>query len=92
MVSSGPIEIFGNVDFTAEFFAPSGQPDSRVTEARYRLDVTPANTGVVTFARGTPFSGTLNKVASGSTTIEFALYEFAAGGNLVSFTAPINVN
>ncbi len=92
IVSSGPIEIFGNADFTVGFFAPNGQPDERVTEARYRLDVTPANTGVVTFARGTSFSGTLNKVASGSTTIEFAVYEFAVSGNLVTFTAPINVN
>lgn len=91
MLTSGPIEIFDDVDFSVQFFTADGQVEGRVTDARFRLDVTPANTSIVTFLRGTSFSGSLVKVTNGSTTIDFGLYDLQAGANLVSFTAPIDV-
>jgi len=91
-ITSGPIETFSDADFTAEFFADDGTPDSRVTEQRFRLDVTPANTGIVTFTRGSAFSGTLHKVATGSTQIAVALVNIAESRNLFLFNIPVNVN
>lgn len=92
VVSSGPIGMFNNVDFNAQFFADDGTPDERVTEALFRLDVTPANTGIVTFTRATPFSGALNKVSVGNTQIVFALVRIANGTNEFAATIPIQVN
>lgn len=91
-VLSGPITIFGNVDFTAQFFAEDGTPDERVTDARFRLDVTPANTAIVTFTRAASFSGSFNKIANGETEVMFALVNIAAARNEFARSAPISVN
>jgi len=91
VVSSGPIAMFTNVDFTAQFLLEGGTPDPRVTEALFRLDVTPANTGIVTFTRATPFSGALNRVSVGNTQIVFALVRVASGANEFAATVPIEV-
>ena len=91
VVSSGPIGMFTDVDFTAQFLLEGGAPDPRVTEASFRLDVTPANTGIVTFTRATPFSGALNKVSPGNTQIVFALVRLASGANEFAATVPIEV-
>jgi hypothetical protein len=90
VVESGPITMFGNVDFSAEFFAANGQPDSRVTEARFRLDVTPTNMGVITFSRVTPFSGTLNKVSVGETQVSFALFNLET--QMREFDLPVDAS
>lgn len=91
-ITSGPILIFGDAEFRAEFFGPEGTPDSRVTETRFRLDVTPQNTGVVTFTRATQFSGTLHKVMTGSTEITFSLYNIENAIVDLMYTVPIDVN
>lgn len=92
VVTSGPIAIFNTVDFTAQFFAADGTPDGRVTDARFRLDVTPANTGIVTFTRGGSFDGTINKVTNGTTNIAFALVRIAEGTNEFNRSVAIEVN
>lgn len=92
VVTSGPITTFSTVDFTAEFFAENGTPDGRVTDARFRLDVTPTNTSIVTFTRVGSFSGRLNKVTTGDTQIAFALVELAAARNVFARSVAISVN
>ena len=91
-VESGPIEMFGDVDFSTEFFATDGTPDSRITEVNYRLDVTPANTGLVTFTRVTQFSGSLNKLGTGTTEISFALFSLEAQEYLFDWSVPVSIN
>lgn len=91
-VTSGPIGVVSSATFTAEFFASDGTPDMRVTELGFRLDVTPANTGIVTFDRTTPFAGTLNKVSTGTTQITFALIDRASGAALFSCVVPAQVD
>ncbi len=91
-VESGPIEMFGNVDFQTEFFALDGTPDSRITENLYRLDVTPANPAMVTFTRITQFSGTLNKLTDGSTSINFALFSLETQEYLFDWAVPVVIN
>jgi hypothetical protein len=89
VVSSGPITMFSDVDFSAEFFAGDGTPDSRVTEVRFRLDLVPANPAIVSFTRVTQFSGSLNKLGTGTTNIRFALYNLETMQN--EFDLPVDV-
>ena len=74
VVTGGPITISANTAIEAEFLRDDGSPDPLVTDADFRLDVTPENTSFVTFTRASAFAGTLNKVAAGSTRIEFGLF------------------
>ena len=90
MVQSGPAEIFGNTDIQVEFFAANGEPDGRLTELNYRVDVTPADTNLMTFTRFSGFSGTLNKKASGATSATFGLWNISTGAYL--FQWPIDIN
>ena len=92
MITSGPIAIFSDADFFAEFFANDGTPDGRVTEARFRLDVTPNNTSLVTFSRTTGFSGTLHKVATGNTQIRFALHALETDTDMFVSFIDIEIN
>lgn len=92
VVTSGPIALLNTVDFAAEFFAANGTPDGRVVEGTYRLDVTPTNTGIVTFSRSTSFAGTLNKVTTGDTEILFTLVHVPAAENVFARSVPITVN
>lgn len=91
-VTSGPIGVVSSAAFTAEFFASDGTPDMRVTEVGFQLNVTPANAGIVTFDRTTPFAGTLNKVSAGSTQITFALIDRESGEALFSCVVPAQVD
>lgn len=94
VIGSGPITIFGDADFTAEFLASDGSPDGRVVEGLYRLDVDILDTTITKFSRpgGTAFSGTLLKVASGSTTITFSLVRESDAGVLFATQIPVDVN
>lgn len=93
VVTSGPISIFSNTDFEALFLLEGGSADFRVVEADFRLDVTPANTGIVTVSRsGGPWTGTLNKVVAGNTTIAFALVRIATGAFEFNRSVDIEVN
>lgn len=92
VVTSGPITIAANTAFTAQFLKADGTPEGLVTDAEFRLDVVPANTGVVTFARSSAFAGTLTKVTAGSTTINFALFHLAEAHNEFDHNVAITVN
>jgi hypothetical protein len=92
VVTSGPITIAATTTFMAEFLLANGQPEPLVTDAEFRLDVTPANPGVVTFSRTSAFAGTLNKVSAGATTINFALYHLEEMHNEFDRPVPITVN
>jgi hypothetical protein len=91
-VTSGPITISVNSAFTAQFLKDDGTPETIVNDASFRLDVTPTNTAIVTFTRTSPFSGTLNKVTTGSTSISFALFHLEEMHNEFSWPVPITVN
>ena len=91
-VTPGPITLFGNADFSGEFFTEDGVPDARVTELDYRLDVTSNNTGLVTFARTTQFTGMLQRVAQGNTTIRFTLVRLSDAQIFFNLTVPIEVH
>lgn len=92
VVTSGPIAIAANTAFTSQFIKLDGTPETLVTDAEFRLDVTPANAAVVTFTRSSAFAGTLNKVAAGSTTINFALYHLVEAHNEFDRPVAITVN
>jgi hypothetical protein len=91
-VTSGPITIAANTAFNAQFIKDDGTPETLVTDADFQLNVTPANTGVVTFTRASAFAGTLNKVSAGSTSINFALFHLAEAHNEFDRPVAITVN
>jgi hypothetical protein len=91
-VVSGPITIAANTDFTAQFLKADSTPETIVTDADFRLDVTPASTAIVTFTRSSAFAGTLNKVTAGSTNISFALFHLEEQHNEFDHPVPITVN
>lgn len=91
VVTSGPITILANTDFSAEFLMRDGVRDPRISELAHRLDVVSQNTGFVTFTQATPFSGTFNRVAPGTTTIRFTLVRLSDAGPIFTVTAPIEV-
>jgi hypothetical protein len=88
-VTSGPITIAATTAFTTQFRKADGSTEGLVTGADFRLDVTPANTGIVTFTRSGAFAGSLNKVAAGATTITFALFHLAEAHN--EFERPVSI-
>lgn len=92
VVTSGPITIAANTAFTSQFIKDDGTPETLVTDAEFRLDATPANAAIVTFTRSSAFAGTLNKVAAGSTTINFALYHLVEAHNEFDRPVAITVN
>ena len=75
-VTGGPITLTTTVDpaVTVQWLILDGSPDPLVTAAEFELRVEPANTGIVTFTSTGAFTGTLNGVTTGSTTIEFILW------------------
>jgi hypothetical protein len=91
-VVSGPITIAANTAFTAQFLKADSTAETLVNDTEFRLDVTPANTGVVTFTRSSAFAGMLNKVTAGSTTINFALFHLAEQHNEFDHPVSITVN
>ena len=92
MVESGPAEMYDTTDISIMLFAGNGEPDSRLTELVYRLDVTPADTTMLTFSRFSGFSGTLNKKAAGSTSAVFGLWNITTGAYLFQWPIDININ
>jgi hypothetical protein len=90
--AGGPIVISGSTSFSAQFLKVDGSPETLVTDADFRLDVTPTNTAIVTFTRSGAFAGTFNKVSTGSTTITFALYHLEEMHDEFSWPVPITVN
>jgi hypothetical protein len=92
VVTGAPITIAATTAFVAEFLLANGQPEPLVTDAEFRLDVVPADLGVVTFSRTSAFAGTLNKVAAGATTINFALYHLVEMHNEFDRPVAITVN
>jgi hypothetical protein len=62
----------------ATFLDPDGVPLT-LDAADFELRVSPANAGVLTFTRTTAFSGTLNRVAIGTTTVELAAFHKGEG-------------
>jgi hypothetical protein len=94
VIGSGPITMFDDAAFTADFLAPDGSPDGRVIEGVFRLDVDVLDTTITKFSRisGGAFSGTLLKVATGSTTITFSLVRESDAGVLFATQIPVDVN
>jgi len=90
-VTGGPVVIpVGNTTVRAEFFLSNGQPEPLVTASLFRLDVSPANTALVTFARTGAFSGTLSGLVSGqSTAVTFELFHLEE--NHGEFDWPVTV-
>lgn len=88
-VTGGPIAISANTVFTISWLLADGTPEPLVTSADFRADVTPANVGVVTFVRSGAFAGTLNRVAAGATTVNFALFHLGEGHN--EFDCDVNI-
>lgn len=91
-VTSGPITIAANTAFTTQFIKLDGTQEALVTDATFRLDVTPANAAVVTFTRTSAFAGTLIKVAAGGTTLNFALFHLVEAHNEFDRPVAITVN
>lgn len=92
MVTSGPITISANAAFTAQFLKDDGSPETLVTNADFELRVTSNNTAFVTFTRSSAFAGTLNRVAAGSTTVNFNLYHLGEMHSEWDHDVPITVN
>ena len=89
-VESGPAEIYDSTAISIMLFAANGEPDGRLTELVYRLDVTPADTNLMTFTRFSGFSGTLNKKGAGATSAVLGLWNISTGAYL--FEWPIDIN
>ena len=91
-VMGGPIVLDADVTFGASFFTGDGEPDERVMEPRFRLDVAAVDTTYVRVLPGTAFSGTLQPKAPGSTEIHFSLYDSDISGYSFTAVVPITVN
>ena len=91
-VTSGPITISANIAFNAQFLKDDGEPETLITDATFELRVTPVNTAMVTFTRTGAFGGSLNKIATGSTTIDFELYHLEEMHGEWTRSVPITVN
>jgi hypothetical protein len=76
-VTGGPITISATTAISAAWLKADGTAESLVTGAEFELTVESADEGIVTFTRTGPFAGTLNKVAAGTATAEFALLHIA---------------
>ena len=74
-VTGGPIQIgAGNTPLAATFLLDNGSPDPVVTSLNYELRATVANTALATIARTGAFTGTLARVAPGTTSITVVLF------------------
>lgn len=72
--AQGTITLSGaSAAVSAAFFDHDGEPVA-LHDDEYELRVTPADAGVVTFSRSAAFAGTLNRVSSGTTTLDVALF------------------
>jgi hypothetical protein len=72
-VTGGPLRITtADQALTATFLKGDGTPETRVTAAEFRLDVT-GGTGI-TFSRTGPFGGNLKGASAGTVTVNFSLF------------------
>ena len=72
-VTGGPLRISTTDQaLSATFLRADGTPESLVTAAEFRLDVT-GGTGI-TFTRTGPFGGTLRGASAGTVTVNFSLF------------------
>lgn len=92
VIASGPITMFGDADFTADFLTPDGSPDGRVVEGSYRLDVNIADTTITRFSRIGAFTGTFLKVTNGSTDATFSLVRESDLQVIFATQIPVDVN
>jgi hypothetical protein len=79
-IPSGPTSftVGGGVHIvSAAFLDANGQVVTGLGDFEFRL--TPTNTSLVTFARTGPFSGTLTRVAPGTTTLRVGLFHTGEG-------------
>lgn len=72
-------------------FLDSGGAALTLDGTEFEIQLIPANTGVLTFNRTTPFSGTLNRVSAGTTVVQIGVFHkleghFDFGTFDVSFT------
>ena len=86
------IVLDADVTFGASFYTGDGEPDERVAEPRFRLDVAALDTTFVRVVPGTAFSGTLQPKAPGATEIHFSLYDSEIDGYAWNAAVPITVN
>ena len=91
-VESGPIAMFDDINVSVEFYASNGEPDGRVTELRFRVDITPDDSTIVTFTRANGFAGTLIKHATGTTSLRFALFNLETQANEFAWPVETVVN
>lgn len=93
-VTGGPLTLTVGTAraITATALKADGMPETLVTDAEFRLDVTPA-AGTVTFARTGPFAGSLTATAAGSTTISVQLFHIIENHpDFGPFNVPVTVN
>jgi hypothetical protein len=79
-IASGPTSFVigsGSHVLTAAFLDQSGQPVAGLTD--FELRVTPVNAALVTFARTGAFSGTVTRVAAGTTRLKVGLWHTEEG-------------
>ena len=94
-VTGGPITLTagGNATVTAAFLNAAGTQDPIAHGADFQLNATPASTATVTFARTGAFTGTLNGVAAGTTTLEVSLFHTVEmHADFGPFDVPVTVN
>lgn len=93
-VTGGPLTVTVGTAraITATALKADGMPETRVTDAEFRLDVTPG-AGTLTFTRTGPFAGNLNASAAGSTTISVQLFHIIENHpDFGPFNVPVTVN
>src|SRR5688572_4635960 len=91
VVSGGPAQIGAGATAIAAAFIDS-QGNAVAGLGEFELRVTPANAALLTFARNGQFTGTLNRVAPGSTTLSVQLFHTGEGHADFEVTLPISVS
>jgi hypothetical protein len=80
IVSGGPVVIGAGVhNVTVTYLDAAGASLNSELEADFETRIAPANAALVTFARTGAFTGTLTRVAAGSTTLSLSLFHKGEG-------------
>jgi len=93
VVTGGPIVVTHgtSIAISGAFLKSDGTPETAIVDPTYRLDVSPAAGGLVTFTRTGAFAGTVNGITAGSTTVGVALFHVADNENHVGpISVPVN--
>ncbi len=94
-VTGGPILITrpATPTITATFKNSAGVMDPIAHGGNFQMNVTSANTGLLTFTRTSAFVGTLSTTATGSTQITISLFHIAEGhDDFGPFPVPVTIN